>query len=177
MLVHHGFELFAGHDRALFLAQRQRFFKEPVRNHIIGTGKTFTAIKKLFQVVDALTCFFHIRCDLGADDSPQDFSEYFAIETISEHGKQAPTGGVGYPNWWGTMPMVVFAFLEEYDFSGKTIVPFCTHEGSGMGRSESDIRKRCSDARVLKGLPIRGGSVQGSENDIANWLRKLGEID
>jgi len=46
-----------------------------------------------------------------------------------------------------------------------------------MGRSESDIRKLCSDARVLKGLPIRGGSVQGAENDIANWLRELGEIE
>jgi len=84
---------------------------------------------------------------------------------------------LGYPNWWGTMPMVVFTFLEAYNFSGKYIVPFCTHEGSGMGRSESDIRKLCSNSRVLKGLPIRGGSVQGAENDIANWLRKFGEID
>ena len=84
---------------------------------------------------------------------------------------------LGYPNWWGTMPMAVFTFLEEYDFSGKTIIPFCTHEGSGMGRSESDIKKLCPDAKVLKGLPIIGGSVQEAENDIADWLRKLGEID
>jgi len=84
---------------------------------------------------------------------------------------------LGYPNWWGTMPMAVFTFLEQYDFSGKTIIPFCTHEGSGMGHSEGDVRKLCSDARVLKGLPIRGGSVQGAENDIANWLRKLGQIE
>ena len=84
---------------------------------------------------------------------------------------------LGYPNWWGTMPMVVFVFLEEHDFAGKTIVPFCTHEGSGMGRSESDIGKLCSDAGVLKGLAIRGGSVQGAQNDIADWLRELGEIE
>ena len=84
---------------------------------------------------------------------------------------------LGYPNWWGTMPMAVYTFLEAYDFSGKTIIPFCTHEGSGMGRSESDIKKLCSDANVLKGLPIRGGSVQGAESDIANWLRNLGEIE
>ncbi len=83
---------------------------------------------------------------------------------------------LGYPNWWGTMPMAVFTFLERYDFAGKTIIPFCTNEGSGMGRSESDIRKLCPDARVLKGLPIRGGSVQSAGNDIADWLRKLGEI-
>jgi flavodoxin len=50
---------------------------------------------------------------------------------------------LGYPNWWGTMPMAVFTFLESYDFSGKTIVPYCTHEGSGMGSSEQDIKKAC----------------------------------
>ena len=46
---------------------------------------------------------------------------------------------LGYPNYWGTMPMQVFTFLEHFDFNGKTICPFCTHEGSGMGRSEADI--------------------------------------
>jgi flavodoxin len=83
---------------------------------------------------------------------------------------------LGYPNWWGTMPMAVFTFLEEYDFSGKTIVPFCTHEGSGMGRSESDIKKLCPGAKVGKGLPIRGGGVQKAENDISAWLRESGLI-
>lgn len=46
---------------------------------------------------------------------------------------------LGYPNYWGTMPMQVFTFLEHFDFNGKTICPFCTHEGSGIGRSEADI--------------------------------------
>jgi len=84
---------------------------------------------------------------------------------------------LGYPNWWGTMPMVVFTFLDAYDFTGKTIVPFCTHEGSGMGRSERDIRKLCSDAKVLKDLPIRGGSVQEAEDEITDWLSDLGQMD
>jgi flavodoxin len=83
---------------------------------------------------------------------------------------------LGYPNWWGTMPMAVCTFLEAYDFAGKTIVPFCTHEGSGMGHSERDIRKLSADARILQGLPIKGGSVQKAEKDIADWLKKLGEI-
>lgn len=83
---------------------------------------------------------------------------------------------IGYPNWWGTMPMAVFTFLEAHDFSGKTILPFCTHEGSGMGRSERDIEKLCPAGSVLKGLAIRGGSVQRAEDEIANWLRTLGEI-
>ena len=83
---------------------------------------------------------------------------------------------LGFPNWWSTMPMAVFTFLEAYDFSGKTILPFCTHEGSGMGHSESDIKKLCPNANVLKGLAIVGGSVQGAEKEIANWIQKLGDI-
>lgn len=67
---------------------------------------------------------------------------------------------IGYPNWYGTMPMAVFTFLEEYDFSGKTIVPFCTHEGSGMGSSERDIKKLCPNADVMSGLAIRAAVLK-----------------
>lgn len=67
---------------------------------------------------------------------------------------------LGYPNWWGTMPMAVYTFLESYDFSGKTIIPYCTHEGSGMGSSERDIKKLCPNAKVLSGLAIKGCSVK-----------------
>lgn len=80
---------------------------------------------------------------------------------------------LGYPNWWGTMPMALFTFLESYDFSGKTIVPYCTHEGSGMGTSERDIKKVCPEAKVLTGLAIRGGSVNDADKDVANWLKRL----
>ncbi|MGE4588854.1 MAG: flavodoxin [Acidaminococcaceae bacterium] len=80
---------------------------------------------------------------------------------------------IGYPNWWGTMPMAVFTFLEAYDFSGKSIVPFCTHEGSGMGVSERDIRQLCPKASVLSGLAIRGGSVGKTDKDLKNWLKDL----
>ena len=72
---------------------------------------------------------------------------------------------LGYPNWWGTMPMGVHTFLESYDFTGKTIVPFCTHEGSGMGHSVADIRKLCPGATVLDGRAIRGSSVQYADAD------------
>lgn len=81
---------------------------------------------------------------------------------------------LGYPNWWGTMPMAVFTFLESYDFTGKTIAPFCTHEGSGLGSSEHDIKKLCPNANVLPGLAIRGSNVNQADKDIQNWLSKLG---
>lgn len=86
---------------------------------------------------------------------------------------------IGYPNWWGTMPMAVFTFLEEYDFSGKMIVPFCTHAGSGLGSSESDIAKLLPDATLLKGLAVRGSSVDSeqAQRDVIRWLRELGFIN
>lgn len=80
---------------------------------------------------------------------------------------------LGYPNWWGTMPMAVYTFLESWDFSGKTIIPFCTHEGSGMGNSERDIRKVCPDAKVLSGIAIKGSNAGRSDKDLANWLKKI----
>lgn len=80
---------------------------------------------------------------------------------------------LGYPNWWGTMPMPVFTFLEEYDLSGKTIVPFCTHEGSGIGRSENDITKLCPEAILLKGLAIHGSRVNDAKKDVEGWLELI----
>lgn len=77
---------------------------------------------------------------------------------------------LGYPNYWSTMPMAVFTFLEHYDFSEKIIKPFCTHEGSGLGSSVNDIKKLCPGARVEKGLAIRGGSVKESRADIEKWI-------
>lgn len=79
---------------------------------------------------------------------------------------------LGFPNYWGTMPMAVFTFLEHFDFTGEVIFPFCTHEGSGMGRSEADIRRLCPGATVAKGLAIHGGSVKEAEPDIRRWIEK-----
>ena len=79
---------------------------------------------------------------------------------------------LGYPNWWNTFPMAVFTFLESYDFSGKTIIPFCTHEGSGLGNSERDIRKICPNAIVHHGIAIRGGTVADADNMVSKWFMK-----
>ena len=80
---------------------------------------------------------------------------------------------LGYPNWWGTMPMPVYTFLESYDFSGKKIVPFCTHEGSGMGHSEKDIAKACPKAAVLEGIAIHGTSAASAESEVSSWVHRL----
>jgi len=78
---------------------------------------------------------------------------------------------LGYPNYWGTMPMPVFTFLERFDWTGKTIRPFCTHEGSGMGRSERDVKRLCSGAKVEKGLAIHGNRVNRAEKELAAWAK------
>ncbi len=80
---------------------------------------------------------------------------------------------VGYPNWWGTFPMAVFTFLESYDFSGKTIIPFVTHEGSGLGSSVSDIEELCPNAKLLQGLAIRGRDAASAETRVPAWLKEL----
>ena len=80
---------------------------------------------------------------------------------------------LGFPNYWSTMPMAVFTFLEHFDFSSKVIKPFCTHEGSGLGRSERDIKKLCPNADVKKGIAIYGSSVLRSKKDIEKWIEEV----
>ena len=80
---------------------------------------------------------------------------------------------LGYPNWWGTMPMPVFTFLETYHFCCKKIFPFCTHEGSGLSNSVRDIKKTCPKANVEEGYAIYGHECSGAENKVARWLDSL----
>ena len=79
---------------------------------------------------------------------------------------------VGYPIWWGTTPPVVNTFLNSHDFSGKTVVPFCTSGGSGISGSLGNINQYCSGARVLRGMDVTGDS----EGDIQNWLKEIGVL-
>lgn len=94
------------------------------------------------------------------------------LKDISEYS----TIYLGYPNWWGTMPMPVFTFLESHNFSGKTIIPFCTHEGSGLGKSEKDIKKCCPNTNILSGLAIQGSQVAGAYKEVFHWLKVLNQI-
>jgi flavodoxin len=81
---------------------------------------------------------------------------------------------VGYPNWWGTMPMALFTFLEKYDMRGKTVIPFCTHGSGRWGRSVSDLKKLCPGATLLEGFAVSGNMVRRSKDDVVQWLQKIG---
>ena len=78
---------------------------------------------------------------------------------------------LAYPNYWGTIPMAVATFLERYDFTGKTILPLCTNEGSGMGGSEKTIRQCAPGATVKKGLPVTGSYAAESGESVRRWLK------
>ena len=81
---------------------------------------------------------------------------------------------LGFPNWWGDMPMAVYSFLDEYDFSGKTIVPFVTSGGSGFSNTIRAIEDAEPDATVLEGLALRDSRSTQVEGDVAEWLSQLG---
>ena len=84
---------------------------------------------------------------------------------------------VGSPNWWGTIAAPVKTFLSEYDLSGKTIVPFITHGGSGLGRSVTDIATLCPNSTILDGLAVWGKNAKTAQNDVSAWVRRLGVKD
>lgn len=84
---------------------------------------------------------------------------------------------LGYPNWWGDMPMVVYTFIEKHNWNGKTVVPFCTHEGSGLSGTERKLKNVCRGAMVSEGLAIKGTTAQNSQPQalkaVQTWLKKV----
>jgi len=110
--------------------------------------------------------------DQARDELDRDFRP--ALKTAAPAMGPFTTVLVGYPNWWGTIPRPVATFLSEHNLAGKTIAPFCTHGGGGMGRSVAEIRALCPDSTVPDGLAVPGGSVNRAENAVAGWLMKIG---
>ena len=110
-----------------------------------------------------MTCIDEAKKDLRAKARPELISMPASIEEYD-------TVILAYPNYWGTMPMAVFTFLENFDFSGKTILPLCTNEGSGMGGSERDIKKTCPGAVVKSGLSVTGSEAANAAGRVKKWL-------
>lgn len=81
---------------------------------------------------------------------------------------------IGGPVWWGTYPQVMFTFFKQYDLNGKTIIPFTTHEGSGLGRCVDDVRAAYPEAVVKDGFEMYGHDVRQGKSTVAQWLKELG---
>lgn len=168
---------------AYFSRADENYFNGALKT--ISVGNTEIAAQKLQKLTGA---------DLFKIDPVQQYSKDYneCIEQAKQDQKrdarpelkeypesldQYDTIYLGFPNYWGTMPMAVFTFLEHFDFTGKTICPFCTHEGSQMGHSEQDIKKLCPQAKVEKGLPIHGSDVEKSDTVLKKLDKKVREYE
>ena len=112
-----------------------------------------------------MTCIKEAQAEQRGGERP-------AVKRLPESLDGYDTIFIGYPNWWGTMPMFMFTVLDAFDWTGKKIAPFCTNEGSGLGSSERDIKASCPGATVLPGLSIHGGSAASSGKQAAAWAKK-----
>ncbi len=128
-------------------------------------GDLFKIEQKVPYAADYQTCIAQAKGDLQAKARPE-------LVSWPENPDRYDEIYLGYPNYWGTMPMAVYTFLEAFDWTGKTIHPFCTHEGSGLGRTERDIAQAARGAVVAKGLAIHGSGVDGAKEAIAKWCGK-----
>lgn len=164
------------------------YFSQPGQNYVNGNivnlpvGNTAIVVKKL-QVLTGGD-LLHIE---QQRQYPEDYHKLTEVakQELRESARPALKTAIpdissynflllGYPNWWGTMPMAVWTFLEAIDTRNKKIAPFCTNEGSGMGRSEKDLRKLCPDAEILQGLSIIGHEAGQSDAMLEKWTRQLG---
>lgn len=123
----------------------------------------FQIEQKVPYAADYNTCIEEAKKDLKENIRPELVSTLESIDGYDEIY-------IGFPNYWGTMPMAVFTFLEQFDWSGKTIHPFVTHEGSGFGKSMDDLEKVCRGAVFTKGLAISGSSVDHARAKVEGWV-------
>lgn len=114
---------------------------------------------------DYMKCIDAAKAEQQADARPE-IKE--TLESIADYDIIY----IGFPNWWGTLPMPMFTQLEQLDFTGKTVKPFVTHEGSGFGSSQKDIAKLCEGAEIKQGLSIPGASVNGAKDTVKVWIEK-----
>ena len=128
-------------------------------------AELFKIEQKVPYSADYRECVDQARKDKQENARPE-------LVSLPENFGQYDEIYLGYPNYCGTMPMAVYTFLENFDFTGKKIRPFCTHEGSGFSGTEQDIRKTAKGAAVEKGLAIHGSSVDNAKPALQRWIQE-----
>lgn len=123
----------------------------------------FKIQQKVPYAEDYETCIQQAKADQQSHARPE-------LETLPDSLEGYDEIYLGYPNYWGDLPMAVYTFLEAFDWTGKTIHPFCTHEGSGLSGTERRIARAAKGARVAEGLAIRGSNADHCEEQVNAWL-------
>lgn len=123
----------------------------------------FKIEQKIPYAADYNTCIQQAKGDLQAKAGPELVSVPDSLDKYDEIY-------LGFPNYWGDMPMAVYTFLEQFDWNGKTVHPFCTHEGSGLSGTEGKIQSACKGAVVTKGLALQGSFVDTAGDIISKWI-------
>lgn len=138
---------------------------EKVANMIAETAGAdlFKIGQKVPYAADYDTCISQAKKDLQEKARPELISMPESLDGYDEIY-------LGYPNYWGDMPMAVYTFLEHFDWNGKVIHPFCTHEGSGLSGTEGRIRNTCKGATVTGGLATQGGLVDHARSTVEKWV-------
>lgn len=163
---------------AYYSRRGQNFVGGELRHLSVGNTERAAAMVQALTGAD----LFHIepvneyspdycRC---IDQARQDLLRGVRLELKRwpERWEDYDTVYLGYPNHWNTLPVAVFSFVEKLDWSGKTVCPFCIHEGDGMGRSETDLRRACPGAYVIPGLPVRGADIRHELTALEDWLEE-----
>ncbi len=132
-------------------------------------GETFKIQQKVPYAFAYQTCIRQAKADQQAKARPELVVLPDSLDGYDEIY-------LGYPNYWGDLPMAVYTFLEAFDWAGKTIHPFCTHEGSGLSGTERKIAAACKGARVTDGLAICGSDVDRSTGAVRAWLSRPGAV-
>ena len=165
---------------AFFSRADENYFGGAMR--YVKVGNTEIVVNIMKELIDADSFKIEMKEPYSPvymtciDEAKKDLREGARPELVSYPGSidEYDTIILAYPNYWGTYPMAVATFLDRYDFTGKTILPLCTNEGSGMGGSERDIRKACPGADVRKGLPVTGSEAANSKTSVQKWLSANG---
>lgn len=165
---------------AYFSHAGQNYSHGSIRN--LSVGNTEVVAKKIHALIES-DLFYIDTVQKYPDDHMQkieiakkEFNEGARPELNArvENMEEYDTVIVAFPNWWTTMPMAVFTFLESYDFTGKKVCPLITHGGSGFSNSLSDIRKLCPGADITEGLAVIGDNVATCDKYVERWLKGIG---
>lgn len=164
---------------AFYSRAGENYFGGAYRHIMVGnTEKTAKMLSeltggKLFKIEQAQPysenyqeCIEQAKADLQANARPE-------VRNLPEHLDDYDEIYLGYPNYWGTMPMAVYTFLEKYNFTGKIIHPFCTHEGSGLAGTVKDIQKAAPGAVVTKGIAIHGSHADDAKPSLKKWAEEV----